>query len=165
MREPSVPIVKLDGTGGSLELWPAKVTLRHRGTLTAITKGFTGNKDIFLSSVTGIQLKQPSWLTSGFIQIQYMGSHNPKGSMFKTAADENTLYFTGTKRFEIANQLKAEAERRIHELSNTPMSHPVPPMSTADEIAKLVTLRDQGILNTGELEDQKRRPLNRINSE
>ncbi len=165
MADSSVPIVTLTGTGGTLELWPTKVTLRHKGTLTAITKGFTGNKDIFLSSVTGIQLKEPSWLTPGFIQIQYMGSHSPKGSVFKTAADENTLYFAGSKRYEVAKQLKAETERLILELSNTRMGQAATPMPIADEIAKLANLRDQGILNSEEFEIQKKRLLDQATRE
>lgn len=129
MADSSVPIVTLEGTGGTLELWPTKVTLRHKGTLTAITKGFTGNKDIFLSSITGIRLKEPSWLTPGFIQIQYMGSQSPKGSVFKAASDENTLYFAGNKRYEVAKQLKAETERRIHELRNAAMGQAATPFN------------------------------------
>ena len=93
------------------------------------------------------------------------GKSQPKGSVFKTAADENTLYYAGSKRYEVAKQLKAETERLIHELRNGRMGHVATPASVADEIAKLANLRDQGILNSEEFEIQKKRLLDQATRE
>lgn len=157
------PIMMLEGSGGTVELWPSKVTIRHRGVLSKMTVGLAGEKDIYLTSITGIQLKRPTWISKGYFQIQYMGSQDSKGGILNATKDENTVLFAGRKRYKKAQELKAELEKRALEMRYAPQtqSGSSGPISVADELAKLAELKTQGILSPKEFEAQKKALLGR----
>jgi len=149
-EEPAKPLMILDDKKNSVELWPNKLTIRRHGLMNAINVGLVGDKDIYLTTITGIQVKKPG-LTTGYIQFVVQGSQDSKSGVTGAVKDENTIVFTGKKNHKIAQDMKA----KIEELLNQPVPSLAPPSSTADELAKLAALMDQGILTQEEFAEQK----------
>jgi len=58
--EDSKPLMVLEGSGGSVELWRTKVVIKHKGVVSKMAMGLTGDKDVYLSGITGIQIKKPT---------------------------------------------------------------------------------------------------------
>ena len=90
-------------------------------------------------------------MTTGYIQFMAGGNLDSRGGVTGAVKDENTVIFTGKKNFEIATALKT----RIEELLHQPIPSIAPPMSTADELTKLASLKSQGILTDKEFDEQK----------
>ena len=150
-QEEARPLIVLSDRKNSVELWPTKLTIRRHGVMNAINVGLAGDKDIYLNTITGIQLKKPG-MTTGYIQFQTVGSQDNKGGVTGAVQDENTVIFGGKKNFKTAEEMK----RRIEELIHQPIASVAAPVSVADELAKLGSLRDQGILTDAEFEEQKK---------
>lgn len=152
------PIMVLEGNGGVIELWPAKVTIRHKGVLSKMTVGLAGEKDVYLTGITGIQLKRPTWISKGYFQVQYMGSQDSKGGILNATKDENTVLFAGRKKYKQAQALKGEIEKRAFEMRAVPQAQAGPggSSSVADELTKLADLKAQGIISSKEFEAQKK---------
>jgi hypothetical protein len=79
-QEPPKPLMVLDDRKNSVELWPNKLTIRRHGLMNAVNVGLTGEKDIYLNTITGIQVKKPG-LTTGYIQFMARGSQDNKGGV------------------------------------------------------------------------------------
>jgi hypothetical protein len=150
-QEQPQPILVLSDRKNSVELWPNKLTIRRHGVMHAMTVGLAGDKDIYLNTITGIQLKKPG-MTTGYIQFQTIGSQDNKGGVTGAVQDENTVIFGGKKNYKIAEEMKQRVEALVHQ----PLQPVAAPLSVADELTKLASLRDQGILSGDEFEEQKR---------
>ena len=150
-KDEAKPLLVIDDKKNRVELWPTKITLSRHGFLNAVNIGQTGVKDIYLTSITGIQVKKPGW-TVGYIQFLSQGTGDNKGGVTGAVQDENSVVFGGKKNYKIAQEMKA----KIEELRHQPLTVAGPPLSTADEIAKLASLRDQGLLSDKEFEEEKK---------
>jgi Domain of unknown function (DUF4429)/Short C-terminal domain len=157
-QEQAKPMLMLDDRKNSVELWPNKITIRRHGLMNAMNVGLTGDKDIYLNTITGIQIKKPG-MTTGYIQFMARGSQDSKSGVTGAVKDENTVIFSGKKNHQIAQELKAKIEELLHQ----PLPSSSPPVSAADELIKLASLRDQGILTNSEFEEQKKVLLGNTN--
>lgn len=155
--EDSKPLMVLEGSGGSVELWRTKVVIKHKGVVSKMAMGLTGDKDVYLSGITGIQLKKPTMMSKGYIQFQYMGSQDSKGGMLNAAQDENTVLFTGNGTYKQAQSMKAAIEQLVQQNRNQPSAGPA--ISVAEELAKLSELKNQGVISGKEFDAQKKRLL------
>lgn len=151
--DPTRPLMSLGDKKNRVELWSNKVTIHHSGMLNAVNVGLTGDKDIYLDRITGVQVKKPG-MTTGYIQFAVQG-HEAKGGVTGAVQDENTITFKGKKEYEVAVQMKDRVEAMMRQSA----SAPVAASSLADELGKLAALRDQGILTLDEFEAQKRAML------
>src|SRR5215208_5796370 len=143
--EPEQPILVLSDRKNSVELWPNKVTIRRHGLLNAINVGLAGEKDIYLNTITGIQLKKPR-STTGYIQFQTVGSQDNKSGLTGAVQDENTVIFSGGKNYDIAEEIKWYIEDFIEDHQQVMPDQGSASTSVADELEKLASLRDRGIL-------------------
>lgn len=101
-------IMKFEGFTGQIELYKDKLIIKH-GSLT-----FKGQKTIYLSQLTGIQLKPGGYLLYGYIQFTV-----PEGNNFAfglknlASSDENTIeFYKGSNDSAIA--LKEKIEELIY---------------------------------------------------
>lgn len=154
--KPEVPLMVLADRKNSVELWPNKLTIKRHGVMNAITVGSAGDKDIYLASITGIQIKKPGITTLGYIQFQTTGSNGSKAGVTGALQDENSVVYKGGNNHKIALEMKQKIESMVHQ---TLAGQVAAPLSVADEIAKLASLRDQGILSSEEFEEQKQAVL------
>ena len=75
------------GYDGQIELYENKIIIKRKGIARA-TRGFTlGDKEIYLSSITGIQVKKPG-IREGYIQFLVTGSQEVKGKGMKKAKND-----------------------------------------------------------------------------
>lgn len=104
-------ICSLNGQGGQVYLYTDMVAIERKGSLGKSAYGFfQGRKEIFLETITAVQMKMGETITNGYIQFSVMGedSHrNNAGVWASPTHDENTVFFT-KKRNEDAKRLRDE---------------------------------------------------------
>lgn len=136
----------LKGQTKSIRVEQDAVTISYR----ALYHGFKGDKRIPYSSITALQFREPgSWL-AGYIQFSIQGGVEWMGQVNQ---DENAAQFD-TKEAEDFRALRDFAQERMAAHGALTQSR-----STADELVKLVALRDQGILTEDEFALQKAKLL------
>jgi len=144
------PIISFKGRNGRIELYEDFVRL-DRGTLMGfLTQGLKGIKDIYFDSITSIQIKKPG-LSVGYIQFSIPGGVESRGGLFASINEENTISFDGHSKYEQALKIKEYIEKKKQS------RHQVG--SSADEIEKLHTLMEKGILTKEEFEEKKKKIL------
>jgi hypothetical protein len=148
------PLKVLSGVNGQLELYQDKIVIKRKGMLSKMTQGFfKGEKTLFLSQITSIQVKQGGLLTNGYIQFSIGGGKESTRGILDATKDENTVMFTRGNN-ELVREIKGFIEKKI-----ATANQPVSPFSKADEIMKLKELLDQGIITGKEFEAQKKQLL------
>ncbi|MEU6559088.1 DUF4429 domain-containing protein [Nocardia nova] len=154
------PITAKGHLGGSVSFDGQFVAIRRKG-LNRLTVG-KGEKRIHIASISAVQMKPAGPVMNGFIQFTVPGGVERRSSFGRqtpdAVKDENSVIFTRAQQpaFE---QLRAAVDAAIAELHQhaQPLS-----ASTADEIAKLVALRDSGAMTLEEFEAAKQSVLRRI---
>lgn len=147
------PLFEAHGITGSLLAWRDRIVIRKKGW----PYGTKSDKSVPIRSIGAVQYKAPG-LTSGFLQIAYSGAQESKGGVFNAASDENTVMFikkSAPAFVEIRDFIQAQLS-----IAHAPAPAQVAPASSlADELTKLASLRDQGILTEDEFSAQKARLL------
>ena len=144
------------GVGDILFVFEDRVTIRHKGVLNFFAMGMKGDKTIYLSDITSVQLKEAGF-TAGYIQFSLPGGNQGAGGVFDAAQDEDTITFGADKNDsakEIANYLN-EALRKI----KTASKGTVAAVSASDEIRKFKALLDEGIISQEEFDSKKKQLL------
>ena len=118
-----------------------------------------GDKTIPYSSIVAVQLKKAGMM-AGYIQLTLKGGSEAKSGLFQSAIDENSINFHAGK-FHSAfggnnNELFNEAKTLIEEKIN---SVDVLKSSGLDELEKLATLKEKGIIDEDEFNAKKKQLL------
>ena len=150
----SKPIISFKGGNGRIELYENFVRI-DRGTIMGIMRqGLKGKKDIYFSSITSVEIKRPG-LTTGFIQFTLPGGNESRGGAFAAYEDPNTVTFIGLKeKYNQALEIKDYIEKKKHMGTQA-----VSASSSADEIERMYSLFEKGILSKEEFEEKKRKLL------
>lgn len=87
-------LARLEGVGGSvLEVYEEKVVIVRPATWTNVSlHGVKGDKTLYYSKMTGLQLKKQG-VAVGYIQFTIPGGNESRGGVFDAVKDENTLAF------------------------------------------------------------------------
>lgn len=149
-----VVILKASGWNGSVEVTDRSVIIDRRGFVAAVTHGFASRKEIPFTSITAVQFKDAGMFFNGMIQFTIPGAVERQGLLDSTS-DENAVIFM------VMQQKRFVELRRLLSERIGARATPVAPLSAADEIGKLVALRDRGILSADEFEARKRAELSR----
>jgi hypothetical protein len=115
----------------------------------ALYHGFIGEKRIPYSSITAIQFKEAGGWLAGFIQFSIQGGIEWRGQVNQ---DENAMQFDKEFNDEF-HALRDFVQTRMASASTGTGG------SIADELLKLASLRDQGILSEEEFAAQKTKLL------
>ncbi|MFE4651548.1 DUF4429 domain-containing protein [Streptomyces sp. NPDC056707] len=148
------------GHGGQVDFDGQYVTIKRKGFLARSVVG-KGEKRLHISNITAVQWKPAGMMVNGFIQFTVPGGNELKssfGSQTSSAMqDENSVVFTKQQqpKFEI---LRAAIDTAIVQ-HRAPQVAQVRLVSVADELAKLGTLLQQGMLTQREFDQQKARLL------
>jgi hypothetical protein len=153
-------MIEVKGHTGQIQFDGDYVTITRKGFNARLSVG-KGEKRIHISQISGVQWKPAGLLVNGFLQLTIPGGNERRsafGSQTKSAAqDENSVLFTKRQQPEF-EKLRAAIDAAI-------AAHHSPPASgqssgsTADELAKLGALREQGLLSPEEFEQQKAKLL------
>lgn len=141
------PIKILKGANGQLALYPDKVIIARKGFMS------TKEKTIYLHQITGIQLKQPSRWTKGYILFTVPGSIETRGDPIMAVMDENAVMFDSD-----SNNVAIEIKSTIEEIMNH-SARMTANFSPADELKKFKQLLDNGTISKEEFEQKKKQLL------
>jgi len=142
------------GINGQIELYENKIVIKRQGFVAFMTQGFKGDKEILLKHISSMQCKKVGFFTSGYIQFAFLGGSETKKGLVDAAHDENTVMFN-LKQQEAFLKLKEQAEKIIYSVEQGSASK----SSGLDEIEKLASLRDKGILSEEEFIAKKKQLL------
>lgn len=133
-----------------------KIAITPLGMFGALNKGAKGTKTIPISSITSIQIKKPG-MPSGYIQFSLPGGIENRNGIHDALKDENSVVFA-QPHFETMLKIKEYIEGQISfAKSGGARSSPQPSLS--EELQKLASLRDAGVLSEDEFASAKKRLL------
>jgi hypothetical protein len=147
------PIREAQGTTGKISLFPHVIRIQRKGFSNFLIHGLKGDKEIAVAQITSVQFKKPGTFTSGYIQFAYIGSQESKGGIYDAVQDENTVVFI-PKQMPQFEALKA----KIDEMRFAPAAK-ASPTSNLDDLEKLASLRDKGIITHADFDAKKRQIL------
>lgn len=154
-------LMSVQGKSGSVDLYRTKITLRHKGYM-AWNTGTKGNKDIYLSRISSVQLRTPGWFTVGFIRFAFAGGQEYKGGLQSAIHDANAVTFVRKQHAQFS-ELKDYVEELIGRSSASPPIALAPaasaPIAHLDELERLAQLRDRGIISADDFDAKKRQIL------
>lgn len=115
-------------------------------------------KTIYLSNVTAVQLRKPTFFKYGYIQFTIPGG-GENAEVDKWQINDNCVPFTSHPTTENAEEIVEYLNKRIQELQNTTQNSNSYQISSADEIKKYKELLDNGIITQEEFEAKKKQLL------
>lgn len=144
------------GENGILKVNENTIELIRKG-LTAKLIGLRGTKEIMIKDITSIQLKEPGFLTNGFIQFAFPGSQESKAGTFDAAKDENSIIFNKKQKTQFIQirDLINDKRKNLHNQANQPNAV----SNQYDDLEKLAGLRDKGIISDEEFIIKKKQIL------
>lgn len=101
--DPDKLIMRAESMGVTLGLYGSKISITRKGALNFMQHGFSGSKNILLSSISAIQFRNAGNVISGYIQFTIKGGKESTKGIFDAAKDENSVLFTQReqKQFEL----------------------------------------------------------------
>ena len=152
---------EVKGYNGSVNFDGKVLQILRKGKLARMTVG-KGEKSIPINSITAVQWKEPGALVNGYIQFTVAGGVESRSKVGRqtiaAAQDENSIVLRKGKSSEMAD-LRIAVMNEIN-VRATPTPAIAQQSSIADEILKLSSLRDTGVITDAEFEVQKSKLLN-----
>lgn len=151
---------EVEGYNGSVIFDGKVIRILRKGKLARMTVG-KGEKSIPINSITAVQWKEPGALVNGFIQFSVAGGLESRSKVGRqtiaAAQDENSIVLRKGKSSDMA-ELRDAVMNEINRRA-TAIPSVVQQGSIADEISKLSSLRDSGVITEAEFEAQKSKLL------
>lgn len=137
------------GHNGQVELTDTVLRIKREGVLAFLSQGFKGEKEILISHISSVQFKKCGALTNGYIQLAFVGGLEAKRGIFQGTMDENTVLFRQNQQadFEV---LREELSKRMNAANKEAGAS-----SPMEEIERLATLREKGIVSEEEFQLKK----------
>lgn len=146
-------IIHAKGIQGELTLFGDRIRIKRGGYGAFFMHGLVGEKDIFIKDISSVQFKAAGAFTNGYIQFAFLGGLEAKRGIFQAVQDENTIMFNKKQQPDF-EYIRDRIQRM--KISTNPKS----PTSDLDELEKLASLRERGIITEQEFEAKKRQLLN-----
>lgn len=147
------------GDNGSLTLRDSFLSINRTGI--SLSNRSVGDKDISYGSITAVQLQKSEKIflgyMKGFIQLTIQGGREMQGGIGSAMSDENTVTFeTEEKNIEFL-KAKRMIEQKIQEFHRpSPISNT---NSSLDDLEKLASLKEKGIITEEEFQAKKKQIL------
>lgn len=88
-------ICTVNGVDGQIYLYGNRIVIKRKGALAKVNHGFfKGEKEIFLSQISGIQVKKAGMLFNGYIQFTLSGGIEGRKGIMEATKDENSVMFS-----------------------------------------------------------------------
>ena len=139
------------GTAGQMKLTDDYVIISRKGVLGFLTQGLKGDKEISIDQISSVQFKEAGF-ANGYLQIGFVGGTESKAGIVDAVNDENTVMFNKRQQpdFEKMRDAIRSSIKAIKQANGK-----AAPISAADEIRKLASLRDDGLITNEEFEAKK----------
>lgn len=152
--EKSDVIMEAKGHNGQLEMTQSLIRIKRKGALAFLSQGLKGDKEILISQISSIQFKKAGTFGfNGYIQFAFVGGQEAKGGIFQGTQDENTVMFRVSQQ-QAFEAFRDELLKRI-----TRMKSSAKEPSGLEELEKLASLRDKGIVSEEEFQQKKKKIL------
>ena len=142
--------MSIAGVNGELYIYEDKVVIERSGVFGFLTSGLAGSKTIPMSSITSVQFKEATSITSGYIQFGVLGGKEKSGGLVAATRDENTVIIKKSDN-ATGEKIKNYIENIIMERGKN-QGTIIQQNSAADEIIKFKSLLDQGIITQEEFD-------------
>lgn len=150
-------ITRAVGVNGTVIVLENKIVItRKRGVATAILHGMKGDKEIFLSKITSMQLRKPSGITRGYIQFELMGGNSSQKGLLDATQDENSVLLDPPQ-FEQFVRVKEVIENLMNKREAGHSAAPA--VSSAQELKHWKDLLDSGTISQEEFDRKKKEIL------
>ena len=149
-----------DGSNGSIEANEDGIKIKRKGFANFLTQGIQGEKFLPYSSIRAVQFKEAGGWMAGFIQFSTVGSIDRPGGILEATKDENAVLFEKKQQgnFEaVRNLIEDKMRSRAKEGSPTVVSG----NSDVDELERLASLLERGLLTRAEFDLKKSKILSR----
>jgi Short C-terminal domain len=147
------------GRNGQLTVTPTKITISRKGVSGFMLHGHKGEKEIDLHQISAVQFKKNGLATAGYIQFSFSGGSETKQGIRDATTDENSILFKKSQEADFIRAKELLDEYRATLRTPVPAPASTASASVADELEKLATLRDKGVLDDEEFAAQKRKLL------
>lgn len=151
-------LMEAEGVDGQLLLLEQGIRIKRKEKIDYLARRLKGDKAIPYSQISSIRFKKAGMRTHGYIQFLLFGEHESKEGVRNITQDENTVMFRtaqqlGFDRIKTAIEAKMAAAKKI-----VPKAAPQT-VSYLDELEKLASLKDRGIITEDEFTAKKRQIL------
>ena len=143
------------GINGQIELHAHKIVIKRHGFFAFAAHGFKGDKEILLKQISAIQFKKAGFFANGYIQFSFLGGTESKKGIYDAIKDENTVVFN-TSGNEYFLAMKEHIEQLMLNQQQPPTNSG---LSNLDELEKLASLKDKGIISEEEFAAKKKQLL------
>ncbi|KXZ12961.1 SHOCT domain-containing protein [Bacillus atrophaeus] len=137
------------------------VRVARKGAVNTITRGYSGEKSYRISELTGVQIKKPGLVTSGYFQFLTAAANETSG-LWDAIQDDNSFTFIKTELPMVLEIQKYIEERQSAPAQTAATAGPAPAssISVADELKKYKELLDMDAITQEEYEIKKKQLLN-----
>lgn len=166
---PEDVVFYMEGRKSNLTVYSDELKLTPSGVFGFMTQGLAGEKTIPFDSIQAVQFKETGNFTVGFLQFTIMGGAEASGGVFKTGDDENSFTYGDKNHFgdslEVKRSLNNELAVKIRDYIKTRTremksgSAQVQTDSVPEQLIKLKSLLDSGVLTEDEFSTQKKKLL------
>ncbi|AGF28259.1 MULTISPECIES: SHOCT domain-containing protein [Bacillus amyloliquefaciens group] len=135
------------------------IRVARKGAVNTITRGYSGEKSYRISELSGLQIKKPGLVTSGYFQFLTPAANETSG-LWDAIQDDNSFTFGPNElpmALEIQNYIE---EHQSMPAPTTAPPAPAPTVSAADELKKYKELLDMDAITQEEYEIKKKQLLN-----
>tara|TARA_Y100000996_G_scaffold412451_1_gene398609 strand:+ start:131 stop:640 length:510 start_codon:yes stop_codon:yes gene_type:complete len=157
------------GINGTATLHEDKIVISREGFSQKMSGGFfSGTKELMIKDISGIQFREATAFSNGFIEFTIPGEGSSRSSNSFTQSDrmknENCVVWRkemmGNQKNENFSELKKIAQELINKNPKGGTAvNVVQETSSADELAKFADLKEKGIISEEEFEAKKKELL------
>jgi hypothetical protein len=153
-------LMKAEGANGQLLLLEDSVRIKRREATAFLNQGLQSDRIIPLAQIASVQLKNAGAFANGYIRFTIKGENKIKAA--DITQDDNTIIFKAAQQPPF-DKIKTAIETKMSTAklpgpTNIPQSKSFT-YQYIDELEKLASLRDRGIITEEEFADKKRKIL------
>ena len=156
-------LMEAKGIDGQLLLLEDGIRIKRREKTEYLARGLKGDKVIPYSQISSIEFRKAGMLTNGCIQFLLLGERKSKGGVGNATLSENTVMFKPARQpaFE---RIKTAIETKMAVAKTAAVRVTVPRVAPQmipyiEELEKLASLKDRGVITDDEFTAKKRQIL------
>lgn len=153
-------LMKAEGANGQLLLLEDSVRIKRREATAFLNQGLQSDRILPLTQIASVQFKNAGAFANGYIQFALKGENKMKAA--DITQDDNTIVFRSAQQ-PAFDKIKTAIETKMAATKiSIPTNIPQGPSRTyqyIDELEKLASLRDRGIITEEEFAAKKRQIL------
>lgn len=159
------PIHSFNTQAGALLVFKDKVRISRSGCLSFMRHGGKGDKDIPVSSITAIQLKEPGLTGSGYLQFNLSGGNTSTGGVFSASKDENTVMLSNKHQYDKAKKAKTTIENLMRKDNSSEGNNKEDNLSDIEKIERYHSLLEKGAISEEEYKKKKKEVFDNADNE